>query len=273
MTCSDVVLDLGAYVLGALDPGTKTADSLYKKRLEAIVDLVVSRNAMPGAANLGSALNQIRTNETAFDPGADTAARMWQLREHKLRDCMLGSNKCLLSLSPVQQTPHNSVNRSAQLDAFLTSSQDSILAEAQSLPPSLGTLVSNSGSGPAGSPTEAVEWNVSSGFGGSLAPLARHLFGLSTCNGCHYSETGFDRMHIHPRKAGEEAAVSAFLSVTLSSVAPNPANPGLPLFSWTVRDPVSGETRELNEPWRRVCEMRRVLAGVRTPWTKSSGAH
>ena len=99
-------------------------------------------------------------------------------------------------------------------------------------------------------------------------PDGRHLFGLGTCNGCHTNETATAFTHVGPRPQNQRAPLSPFMAV---SAAPNAAG-NLPAQVFAFRD-ATGVNRQYNEPWRRVCEMRRLLAGDPTPWSKRSGAH
>jgi hypothetical protein len=41
---------------------------------------------------------------------------------------------------------------------------------------------------------------------------ARHLFSLNTCNGCHGAETATEFFHVGPRRAGQVAPLSKFLT-------------------------------------------------------------
>ena len=261
--------------LGAQAPGTYSAESTYKQKLEAITTLVTKRNALSSGNNYGNALAQLRTNEIDWDPNTTLLSRrVWEFREHKLTDCALGANRCFLSLGPLVQTPDDSLNRSTTLDNYLVANEAAILNETNVLPTNFGSYASHSGGGAAGSVNEAIRWETTAAVPGYNS-LARHLFGFAACNGCHYSETGIDRMHIKPRKQYQKAALSAFLGVNnaVDPLAPDAMNGSIPAEVFTVDDPVSLEPREYNEPWRRACELKRILNFVATPYTKASGAH
>ena len=74
---------------------------------------------------------------------------------------------------------------------------------------------------------------------------ARHLFGLSTCNGCHYGETeNKNNHHISPREAANEAKISEFMSQS----------------PW-VLDGIMDDNADaivMDEPRRRVCALYRA---------------
>ncbi|WP_437830730.1 hypothetical protein [Sorangium sp. So ce1153] len=253
--------------------GSKTQNSTYKNWLERLTERVVASGAMPGAPN-GSAISQIRTNEIDFQSGT---SKVWEFREHKLMDCAGTPSACFLKLASLAKTPDSSRNRSAALDTFLISNEQNILAESYEIPTAMQTLRSISGSGAAGTPTEAVHWNVSNATT-SYDPLARHIFGFGTCNGCHYSETdtSSSRAHIKWRKIGQAAQLSTFLSIEpgVNPIEPDPNNSSAPLNAQSFSDPVSGDLRQYNESWRRACELRRILdEGGGTPYTRPSGAH
>jgi hypothetical protein len=97
---------------------------------------------------------------------------------------------------------------------------------------------------------------------------ARHHFGFGTCNGCHYIETsnqlGF--FHIAPREPNTVAGMSSFLSVNGAADPLASADNINPTNYQTVNNPGGGSTIfKYNEPWRRACEIRRILTGSSTP--------
>lgn len=225
----------------------------FNAQLQAITDRFAASGVQRSSPNLGTAIGQVRTNEIAFGPG-------WEMREQRLTLVDSNSDE-LLRPTTVKQTPHNSRNNSPQLNAWLTAPgvQSSILAESFTVPDSYNgaALLGGAATSPPG-----FFW------GGQQSPEARHVFGFGTCNGCHTAETHTNFTHIGPRPANQPAPLSPFLGV---SAAPAPGN-SLPAQVYTFMDP-TGAPRQYNEPWRRVCEMRRLLNGVATPWTKPSGGH
>ena len=108
--------------------------------------------------------------------------------------------------------------------------------------------------------TGNVEWDAS----------IRHAFGFATCNGCHYLETlnQNQQFHIAPRPPGIPANLSPFLMIGLDST-----NNDLPLYYYDVddQDLNTGVVFHYNEPWRRACEIRRVLTGDPFAFTSATG--
>jgi hypothetical protein len=103
----------------------------------------------------------------------------------------------------------------------------------------------------------------------SWANLIRHNFAIATCNGCHYQETNNvgQSFHIKPREAGIRAELSPF-EATLTDT-PNNA---VPTYYLTVPDPTDDTSSfHYNEPWRRKCEIRRVLSGETLSFTTATG--
>src|SRR6185503_10931007 len=78
-------VDLGALPIGSAG---------YNTALEAITEQFAKAGAAPSKPN-GSALNQLRTNENALDPGG-----LWELREFRL-----DGGTHLLFEDTVKQTP------------------------------------------------------------------------------------------------------------------------------------------------------------------------
>jgi hypothetical protein len=226
----------------------------YNAKLQAITNQFAAAGAQPGKPNGGSAIGQVRTNEIAFGP-------VWEWREQRLTLVPGGnSGNELLRPVTVKETPANSVNNSPALNGWLAANVPAILAETSSVPATFN-----------GAPLLGGASQAPPGFlwqGPLPPPDARHLFGLATCNGCHTSETATAFTHIGSRPQNQRAPLSPFMAV---SAAPNAAG-NLPAAVFTFKD-ATGVNRQYNEPWRRVCEMRRLLAGDPTPWSKRSGAH
>jgi hypothetical protein len=234
--------------------GATPFGATYNQKLQAITDLFASAGAQPGNPNGGSAIRQVRTNEIAFGP-------VWEWREQRLTVVPGGgSGNERLRPDTVKQTPANSTNNTPPLNNWLVANVPSILSETAEVPATFNgaPLLGGASQAPPG-----FVWQ-----GPLPPPDARHLFGLATCNGCHTNETATAFTHIGPRPQNQRAPLSPFMAV---SAAPN-ATGNLPLSVFTFRD-ATGVTRQYNEPWRRVCEMRRLLAGDPTPWSKRSGAH
>ncbi|MCB0632223.1 MAG: hypothetical protein R2824_26130 [Saprospiraceae bacterium] len=187
----------------ALD-GLVLGDPAFNTALQNITDQFTLSGTNPGKPNQSS-LNQLRTNEllTLFDD--------WELREFNL------TNGGALELTTVKKEPKNRHNGAVGANAV----------------PDITALVSFINSN-----TIAVEnnkYDIPSGLLGGRAPtlngtshhwngrdlsgpmfinsdLARHVFSLNTCSGCHARETLTSFTHISPRPFGIEAGLSGFLT-------------------------------------------------------------
>jgi hypothetical protein len=165
-------------------------DEAYKQELTTVTEGFVRKNASPSRPN-GSALAQIRTNESAFN-------WIWQLREFRID----GAGN--LRLAPVSNTPGEPLNGSTLLRDFAIANADKIKKDEMVLPRSLL----------AGSADLLLfRWNIP----GVDEPV-RAAFARATCNGCHAGEnpnvdTAF---HVSPFRTGVDR---------LSRFVNNPADP------------------------------------------------
>ncbi|MFO0755403.1 MAG: hypothetical protein U0359_02865 [Byssovorax sp.] len=235
------------HALGALSFG-----STYNAQLQAITDRFVKPGVTAGNPNAGSALGQLRTNEVAF--GAQ-----WEMREFHLCQPGIVANDCLLQPFQTANTPDPSKVGSSALSTWIFANRSAIAAETATMSKPLEGAASAEGTG-LGSGSNFTYWQDPTG---TLTADGRHLFGLMTCNGCHTAETDTSFTHIQPRQAGKPAKLSPFLATSAD-----------PSASQSVSDPAgTGTTFLFNEPYRRVCETRRVLAGSATHYTTRSGAH
>ncbi len=279
--------------LSAIDlpttPPSDTGTTLFASQLQAITDLVVEPNAQPGNPSNGSTLNHVRTSEIAFDPTPLPGAQ-WEFRQFELScTCVL----CQLIQTPVSQTPSTSANPTPDIPVtsvsdFIVAHQIEISTLRHIVPMSLlgGSSLSPESTGPviwAADPNplpvpdpEALappDYNAALQF----RALVRHNFAFSTCNGCHYIETNNQnqQFHIAPRSSTTTSDLSSFLGLTspLQSDDGHQARNSL-----TVADPAntfdaSGSPIEFlyNEPWRRSCEIRRILDGGAIAFTAAAG--
>lgn len=234
--------------------------SKYNNVLQDITDGFTSAGLDPAAPNLGVSIGQVRTNDISL--GGDD----WVLREYQLQDVGRGFDGFALANAPTAQTPDDSMNNHPDLNAWTLANAADIDATTHSVPvidPSSGTPLLG------GQSTESFFiWED-----GNTPPLGfseRYHFGFSTCNDCHTAATNTGFTHISERSIGGTAGLSTFLS---QSTLPSTASPGLPQFTQTVTDPFppSGMSFEFNEPWRRVCEVNRVLRCEPKPYTRSNG--
>lgn len=181
-------------------------DEAYLAELERITDSYSGRNIAPGLPN-GNALNQLRTDEIAL-------ASPWELREFKL-----SSPSGNLLPDTVKVTPDLTFNGTATLAKFINDNEASILAKRHDVPLSFEGQPFLAGSSL--NPFPQPVWNAT----GVNNAQARHLFALSTCNGCHGKDghlTNFT--HIAVRGPNDVAALSGFLTGTSF---PDPAPPGV----------------------------------------------
>src|SRR5690606_36346597 len=98
-------------------------DETYLSALEQLTDSFVRRGSDPNAPN-GSALNQLRTNESVLN-------WIWQLREFSLRP------DGFLAIAPVHNTPAEQLNNSPALRQFVLTNAEAIRSGAYEIPVSM----------------------------------------------------------------------------------------------------------------------------------------
>jgi hypothetical protein len=210
----------------------------YNAALQGITDRFTGRNAEPGRVN-GSALGQLRTNEIALEG-------RWELREFEL-----SPGTGFLAPATVKLTPDNSFNFTDTVSRFVNENEAAILLEQHVVPESFEGAPFVGGS----SFNDLVPWF---GDGSILNNDARHKFSINTCNGCHGPEANTSFLQISPRRPGQTAFLSPFMTGT------------------TVFDPVDGEPRQLNDLLRRRLDLESLVcvpagAGVNRMAAASSG--
>jgi len=227
----------------------------YNTELQKITDVFSGANANPSKPN-GSALNQLRTNEIqlgllgAFGPGGDPVANppIWELREFHV----MPSGK--LENVPVALTPKLALNNTSQLGDFINQNEEAILRDAHQLPTG---MLAGSALTPGAGGEPMLVWNAPNIL---HANDARFKFAQNTCSGCHLVEAGLDKpkipgpggtftptpfiafMQIRPRRAGEEAVLSTFMTGS------------------DVTDPSTGKVRHLDDIQRRTDDLKTVLS-------------
>lgn len=177
--------------------GLAMGSEQYLQALERITEEFAAAAVDPEQLPAGSALAQLRTNEIAL-------GELWELREFRLD---VGGGGYLRQVT-VKQTPDISLDNSLALLEYVVRDQDSILSRRHAVPVEF----------PAGQPFLAgsallrvnFRWKLPDGAPPELEE-ARRLFALHTCNGCHFSETGTQFVHIVPRRADQPARLSQFL--------------------------------------------------------------
>lgn len=239
------------YALGNVS--ASASKEQYNVALQDITDQFIDSYSHLTGPNLGTAFLRLRTNESAF--GGD-GSREW--REYTLQDasgvqCDASAQKnCQLVLQVLNTTPHYTFNETSVLAAWILEHKSEILSQSHLIP---ATFV-NSGTthwlaGGVGSVAATNRLNIWSYPGATLESDVRHSFSVSTCNGCHYSDTGTNFYHIRPRTDSAESEISDYLKLNdLKSPS-----------AQRISDPISGEYRFTNEPRRRACEMIRILSG------------
>ncbi len=177
----------------------KPFGAAFNAALQAITDQFARAGADPSRKPNLSALNQLRANELLREP--------WDLREWRLFNN--DSDAGWLREVTVKQTPDFGLNFGRKILDYCLANAGDILAERHVVPlqfqrePFLG--------GDAPMPTEQFFWDGPQPTG-AIPGEVRHKFSLNTCNGCHAGETGTPFTHVFPRAAGQEAALSDFLT-------------------------------------------------------------
>lgn len=182
--------------LSAMDPAT----AAYRQALENLTEQVVKRGLGVSKPN-GSALNQLRTNDFTLAP-------LWELREFRLQ----GDH--LLRMTTVAQSPASSLDGSPILRDYINGNAAAILNGNHVVPLFFPTVLTSFRAG--ASPVPNDFWNAA----GVLPGEVRHKFSLSTCNGCHRSETATPFLHIDPQQS--PAGLSSFLTGGAPQPAPSP---------------------------------------------------
>ncbi len=196
-----------------LDLDTLAVGSLaYMNALKAITDDVTQ------APNAASQLNQLRTNDFAFD-GIGSLALDWNLREF-----IVDSGSGLLVPTTTKQTPDISFRTGSPVTAqFMEDNAHAILCESHTVPEqylgspflaaSLDYLNTSFWSAPtsqANLPAAFPGCHTSSASGVSpfittpvhIQSEVRHKFSINTCDDCHARETDTTFTHVNPITRG-----------------------------------------------------------------------
>lgn len=284
--------------LSSSNPDDLSQTITYRNNLQGLTDAIVGFNASPSSKSLNrSAIAHVRTNEIAFDCHSgstcdgmtppDGRLAVWEMRQFKLSGPAGTVSGVPLVQDAVSQTPQSSDNLTSPINTRLITNRIAIFNGDPAFESTDNALLGNSSLSPSG--LNAVVWeNVPPPGSPILNPTTapdlatagraqtRHQFALGTCNGCHYADTAnqLGLFHIYPRDAGTVSSISSFLSAGVGSnpLAPAALDNLAPLNKHQVPDPAgSGSLFYYNEPWRRACEIRRILSGSTTPFTKPSG--
>lgn len=237
------------------DPGfAGRFDPTWRDHLESLTESVVVHGAAPSKGNQ-SAINQVRTNENALDPGFQWEFREFTLSiEDPVADTNTPANGPLrphtVAMTPDDGPFHPSPN--ATIDAFVLSD---VLAGVPASVPTLpddcrasytvpgqflgepfrgANSLTAGGAGP-------THWNANVNPSDNREACARHQFSFNTCNGCHFSDTSTPFFHVDPQAS--PAGLSDFLTGGTSGI-------------WTVPDPQFGapdwEFRDLDLRFKRL---------------------
>ncbi|WP_293676450.1 hypothetical protein [uncultured Phenylobacterium sp.] len=212
----------------------------YNAALQTVTDRFSGRGSNPAKPN-GNALNQLRTNEVAL-------GSPWQLREFQI------ATTGALAFTTVRQTPDLRANRQA-LSNWLNANAEAVKAQSARVPLDFNGEPLLSGRSDVRGNSPSFFWPTMSIADNDV----RHVFSLNTCNGCHNGETGNQRntkslfRHVSSRKVGQEAKLSGFLTGT------------------TVRDPVSGVTRQFNDLAARTVALQEALRPPTSPTAAETG--
>lgn len=165
-------------------------DPAYLDALENVT------NAFTAHGN--SELSQLRSNEAAFGPG----------REFRQFSHNAGLHPDLLTETPGPAFAENFSPEQKMLSQFVHERQDLIRYGLDLTPNTIGSTPFLAGNAIIPGDTAGFYWTMNR----HVAPEARRLFSLNTCNGCHGSEAGSRTgVHIQPREAGKESLLSDFI--------------------------------------------------------------
>jgi len=298
---ADQLHELSSYNPGNNPPGDLTQTLTYRSKLQTLTDAIVGPNASPSGPFNHSAIAHVRTNESVFDCQMGSAncngvppnpgLAVWEMRQFKLSGPFGTASGASLVQDTVSQTPQSSDSRTTAINNLLINHHAAINNGDVGFQNTDNALLGNASQTQQGPSAIVWEWAPAPAppvLNSTNAPdltmpspavalaQARHLFGLGTCNGCHYAETNNQAalFHIYPRDQGMESQLSSFLSAgyVTNPIAPADSSNLAPLSKHTVNDQaVTGVKFFYNEPWRRACEIRRILSGSTTPATKPSG--
>lgn len=160
-------------------------DEPFRAALEGVTNGFTKRGASPAAVN-GSAIGQIRTNESVMDWA-------WQLREFGL--------DASGSMRPraLRNTPPQALNNSGVLTDFVTANAKAIQSDKFEMPVALR-----------GGSVDKVPftWSVP-----GTDETTRKAFATNTCNGCHFGEQASidGALHISPLRSGIDS-LSPFMN-------------------------------------------------------------
>ncbi len=238
----------------------------YKVKLTAITEGFTTKNKFSGRPNYGNAINNVRTNEIAFQ--SLNNEKRWSFRQFQLKcppqnpNC--GTNARQLVNLQLDQTPLNNHQDSPELLAFLSANEPAILKLAHVVP---GFAANNVPFGAGESFSRKFnfqfQWAFNSLEQGNIDVLkaadVRRMFAISTCNGCHYHETNTQtNQHVKNRAKGSASLLSQFLQRKPLEVFNIPTSDG-------------ADSVLFSEPTRRLCELFHTQSGATKTLTLATG--
>jgi hypothetical protein len=177
----------------------------FNAELQKLTDQFATAGADPSRRPNLSALSQLRVNELLREP--------WDMREWRL--FASDSDAGQLRQVTAKQTPDFEQNFRPIIAEYAAMNAAAILSETHVVPlewqtPGKPRVPFLGGNAPM--PTDRFFWDGPPPAASSIPTPVRHKFSLNTCNGCHAGETGTPFTHVFPRRAGEEARLSDFLT-------------------------------------------------------------
>ncbi len=177
----------------------------YNDAMQKITDQFATAGADPSRRPNLSALSQLRVNELLEEP--------WDMREWRL--FATDSDAGWLRQVTAKQTPDFDHNATPIIAEYCAMNAADILAEQHVVPlnwrtPGKPHVPFIGGNAPM--PTDRFFWDGPAPVGSTIPGEVRHRFSLNTCNGCHAGETGTPFTHVFPRRTGEMARLSDFLT-------------------------------------------------------------
>ena len=257
------------------EPALQADKEAYNKHLQTQITDVFATTAN---------LSQVRSAEIEYGP-LGGLSKSWSFREFELKcpavqpNC--GATQKQLIPRAVAQTPDSSMNKpvnKTKLESYIN--QPGLIANlfaGTNIVPdtfpnpnspfrgaeSLASKASNS--------NNRVLWGVNKDtlemitVEGAKPFEARHIFGLNTCNGCHYDETNTnDFLFVASREPGNESILRPFLATPTTMGATHS-------FHILGFETENDWYFEFNEPRRRVCELIHAWKGNAVPLTQNTG--
>lgn len=240
----------------------------YNQALQDITDQVSLCGSAKNKANQSS-LNNLRTNDRAFSPDPVIS---------EFREFHLSGKTHQIIAATVAQVPADRYNVQEEnadvqrLAKYINERADSIINDLYTIPniyegePLLAGVAHILGN-PLGDPRvgpvyhwDGVKNKKSASFIQNF--MARHVFSLNSCTGCHSGEFQTDFFHVEPAFFGDEAALSGFLTGRPQPGAYdadlNPNDDFLRVIDPALRPTKNPSVRKFNDIMRRAKDLQKV---------------